>query len=343
MPPAPQAGHGDALAPAGTAPATGTHDSVELSRLVMGVAAAGGADARLLAREAGLPGWLLGVDGAMISSAQHGRLWELAGHALQDPCLGLTAAGRHRVGDLDLYDYLFTTAGTVQEALELTSAYFPLISTNCSLVPQQQPDGEITYLYRHALVGGHGEELWTQFSIAGFCARISAVVGRPVIPAHIAFTQSPPRSHHAFNEMFGTRRIDFGAPVTAFTLRAGDTGLRLPGADPVLARILRRYAATLPRPQPVDWLDRFRQVLAETIGDGTISLAGLARRLAVSTRTLQRRLAEHGTTWRAELETARRHSARVTAAEPPSMTRMARQLGYADPGSARRALRRWGS
>lgn len=322
--------------------AAAVHDSVEMSRLVLSVAAAGGADARVLAREAGVPGWLLGVDGVMLGSAQHGRLWELAGHALQDPCLGLTAVARHRVGDLDLYDYLFSTAGTVREALEASGGFFHLVSTNCSLVPQPQSNGEITYGYRHALAGGWGEELWTQFSIAGFCARISAAVGQPVTPAHVVFAQPPPCSHRPFIETFGTHRIDFGAPAASFTLRPQDLDLPMPGADPALAAILRRYASTLPRPQPMDWLGRFRQVLAETIGEGSISVNALARRLAVSTRTLQRRLAEYGTTWRAELETARQHRAQqAVAAGPPNPARLARQLGYADPRSVRRALRRW--
>src|SRR6266568_2230706 len=101
-------GGGPALSFTGEAPAV--HDSVEMSRLVLGMAAAGGADARVLARDAGLATWLLGVDEAMIASRCHARLWELAEHALQDPYLGLAAVHRHQVGDLDLYDYLFTTA-----------------------------------------------------------------------------------------------------------------------------------------------------------------------------------------------------------------------------------------
>ncbi|MGH3251735.1 MAG: AraC family transcriptional regulator ligand-binding domain-containing protein [Trebonia sp.] len=333
---------GEGSAPGLADLAAAVHDSVELSRLVLGVAAAGGADARALARDSGLPGWLLGEDRAMIGSAQHARLWELAGHALRDPCLGLTAVARHRVGDLDLYDYLFTTASTVREGLEISGGFFHLVSTSCSLMPQPQPGGEVTYHYRHALAGGPGEELWAQFSIAGFCARVSAGAGRLVTPAHVTFTQPPPRSHRTFTETFGTRRIDFGAPVTTFTLRADDLDLPMPSADSALARILRRYALTLPRSQPANWLGHFRQVLAETIGDGTISVNALARRLTVSTRTLQRRLAEHGTTWRAELDTARQQRARqAIAAGQPSMTWLARQLGYADSRSARRALRRW--
>lgn len=317
-------------------------DTVVLSRLVLSLAAAGGADPRALARHAGLPGWLLGLDKAMVASHHHGRLWELAEHALRDPCAGLTAVRHHRVGDLDLYDYLFATAGTVREALQVSADFFYLVTSNCLLRPETPADGEITYSYRHVLPGGRGEEVWTQFSIAGFCARVQAAAGRPIIPARIAFAQPPPRAHHAFTETFGTRQIEFRAPVTTFTLRAADLDLPVASADPVLARILRRYAATLPRPQPTGWPSHFRQVLGEAIEDGAPSLDAVARRLAVSTRTLQRTLHEHGTTWRAELEAAREQRAmQALRSGRPSMTRLARELGYADPRSVRRAIRRW--
>ena len=317
-------------------------DSVEMSRLVLGVAAAAGADARALARDAGLPDWLLGADRAMIASGRHTRLWELAGHALQDPYAGLTAVARHQVGDLDLFDYLFTTAATVREGLEVTADFFYLVTTNCSLRVESRTDQDVTFSYRHALPGGPGEELWTQFSVAGLCARIRAATGRPVIPARVAFTQPPPRSRSVFTEPFGTGAIDFGAPGTTFTLRSADLDIPMTGADPVLAAILRRYAQTMPRPEPADWLRRFRQVLAAAFDDREPSLESVARRLAVSARTLQRRLAAHGTTWRAELMTARQHRARQILQDgPPGTARLARQLGYSAPRSLRRALLRW--
>jgi AraC-like DNA-binding protein len=117
----------------------------------------------------------------------------------------------------------------------------------------------------------------------------------------------------------------------------------MPGKDPGLARILRCYAATLPAPRPATWLEHLQQLLDEAIDHGSPSLEAVARRLAVSSRTLQRRLAEHGTTWSAELDSARQRRARLDHQDgAASMTRLARQLGYAGPRSARRALRRWG-
>lgn len=325
-----------------TTPVPTAHDNVGMALLLLGVAGASGADARALARDAGLPGWLLGLRGGMAPSHQNARLWELTANALSHPCLGIAVVSRVQAGEMGLYDYLFSTAGTVREALQASGEFFHLVTTNCVLRPAISEREEGTYSYRHVVPGGRGEDLWTQFSIAAILARIQAVAGRRVIPTHVGFAQSPPRSHGEFAEALGTRRIDFGAPTTTFTLHPKDLDLRIPTADQVLAGILRRYALTLGPPQASDWLGHFRQVLDGILKDGTPSLDAAALRLTVSARTLQRRLAEHGTTWRDELETARHHRAgQALHNGSASINRLAREMGYADPRSVRRALRRW--
>jgi AraC-like DNA-binding protein len=314
-------------------------DSVEMPRLILAVAGAGGADPRELARGARLPDWVLALDGAMVASQQNTRLWELAEHALDDPLLGLTAADRHRVGDLDLYDYLFVTAATLRDGMRQSIEHFPLVSTNVQLRVMTETDRDVTYAYRHVLDDSRGEETWTQFSLAGFCARARAATGAPIVPAHVAFAQPPPRSYQAFVEAFGTRQIDFGAPATTLTFHTADLDRPMQRADPALARILRRHAATVSPPQPVTWYDRFQELLAEVIDLGSPSRDALARRLSISVSTLQRRLAEHGTTWRAELDAARQR--RVQHARRHAQDDLARHLGYADPRSVRRAMSRW--
>ena len=170
----------------------------------------------------------------------------------------------------------------------------------------------------------------------------AAATGEPVRPVRVAFAQSAPRSHRRLAEALGTRKGDFGAPVTTFTFRAGDLDLPMRGADPGLARILNRYAASLPAPPPVTWHGHFQRLLARSIEAGSPSLENVASQMAVSPRTLQRQLAEHGTTWRAELTAARqRRAVKARQSGTVSTAALARQLAYSDPRSLRRALRRW--
>jgi AcrR family transcriptional regulator len=93
---------------------------------------------------------------------------------------------------------------------------------------------------------------------------------------------------------------------------------------------------------PLSWYARFESLLAEAVDDGDPSLSTVARHLAVSPRTLQRQLAAHGTTWRAELDALRRRrAAQARRSGTTKAASLVHLLGYADPRSVRRSLRRW--
>jgi AraC-like DNA-binding protein len=314
-------------------------ESSKMVRYLLGASAAGGADAARLARDLRLPGWILQRDEMMISPHYALRVWELAEHTLEDPHLAITFAGRYQPGELDLYDYLFTTAPTLRDGFDLSGRYLSLLTTNARLQVEAETDREVTYSYRYLVADGRGSDLALQLSVAIFCTRARAGTGRPIVPVRMAFKQRAPRSHRAFTEAFGTSGVDFGASATTFTFRTRDLNLPMLGADPALARILARYAATLPPPPDLNWRQHFRLLLTEGLDDGGASLNAMARRMAVSTRTLQRHLAEHGTTWRSELDAARRLRAGQLKNDDPAS--LAHRLGYSHARSARRAVRRW--
>jgi AraC-like DNA-binding protein len=316
-------------------------ESSKMITYLLGAAAAGGADPLQLARTARVPDWVLGRNDAMISPQYALRLWELAEHTLEDPQLPLTFAARYQTGELDLYDYLFTTASTLRDGFDVSSRYLYLLTTNGRLAIESETDRDVTYSYRYLVAEGHGADLALQLSVAVFCARARAGTGQPIVPVRLAFKQRAPRTHRAFCEAFGTSRVDFDAPVTTFTFRTRDLELPMVGADPALARILARYAAAIPAPSEASWQQHFRLLLVDALDEGTLSLGGMARRMTISPRTLQRQLSVHGTTWRAELDAARRYRAGQLRHHEPA--KLARQLGYTHPRSASRAVQRWSS
>jgi AraC-like DNA-binding protein len=76
--------------------------------------------------------------------------------------------------------------------------------------------------------------------------------------------------------------------------------------------------------------------------DGRLSEEATARELGISRRTLVRRLAESGTSFRELLDTNLRERARqMLAADNLSRDEMAEALGFEDPTSFSRACRRW--
>lgn len=88
--------------------------------------------------------------------------------------------------------------------------------------------------------------------------------------------------------------------------------------------------------------DRVRASLMEILASGQYSMADVASRLAVSTRTLQRRLREEDTSFQKELDTLREELAHHYLAKSDfSSGQIAFLLGYQDPNSFFRAFRTW--
>lgn len=320
-------------------------DSAAIARFLLSVAAAGGIDQRQLARQAELPGWVLNSGHAMVKPGYALRLWELLEHALGDPYFAVRAAGMHQLGEMDIFDYLFMTSQTLGEGLLASVRQLPLLTTNGLLRVAAVSDGETTYSYRllHAQES-RGGELALHTAVAAWCMRACAATGQQIVPSQVSFAHRAPKSSRALTETFGTRQIDFGAPLTTFTFRNSDLGIPLTRADPVLSAILRRYARTLAPPRPATWLDHFRQALDKALRRGSPTLPEMASRLTVSPRTLQRQLAEHGTSWREELDGARQRRVEQSLHQVGiGLTRLAREMGYSSARSARRALTRWGN
>ena len=318
----------------------GPADSAVLVHGLLDAADACGVDAGRLVRDAGIPGWVLSAGlPVMLPLGYAHRVWELTEHALGAADVALAMASRFGLGGYSLLDYLFATAPTMRDGLAAVADFLHLWTTNGRLRIETGDDRTVTWSYYWRVPpGDQVEGLCSQFLVVSMMHRIQTATGRPVAPSQVTFAQDPPRSHRALGEALGPVRLQFGAPMTTVTFRACDLDLPLRTADPVLAGILTRYARSLPTVPLADWRELFRMQLAQALAAGTPTLAEVARRMAASTRTVQRRLAEYDTTWRAELKAARQQLAASSKADRAAL---ARRLGYADSRSVRRAMRQW--
>ncbi len=316
-------------------------DSTLLHRFVISQLTEAGLDRQHLLRECGLPEWAMSGPGAHVPSECFSRLWELGESLLDDPDIALHVASRYRLNATRLYDYLFTSAATVGAGLATCGPYVTAVTSNHRFDLVAENDEETT-LYLDMIDGdGRGRDLVQVWGLVAVLARTRLVVDTPLNPVRVSLRQCAPRKTEVFQNVFATDIIEFGAAVDGMTFLATDMEVPLRTADPVLAEVLTPLAATLPPPPPLAaaWPERVAAALAEALDQGDASLDGVARHLATSPRTLQRRLTEAGTTWRQELDRARLR--RATAAGPVGPARQAALLGYSDAASMRRAAQRW--
>ncbi|BDM83396.1 AraC family transcriptional regulator [Acaryochloris marina] len=88
--------------------------------------------------------------------------------------------------------------------------------------------------------------------------------------------------------------------------------------------------------------DRVRACLMEILASGQCTMADVAKRLAVSTRTLQRRLQDENTSFKQELSSLRAELANHYLVNTPySSAEISLLLGYSEPSSFFRAFHLW--
>jgi len=94
--------------------------------------------------------------------------------------------------------------------------------------------------------------------------------------------------------------------------------------------------------QDASFRDRVRACLLDMIASGHYSVTYTASKLAISTRTLQRRLSEEGTTFQKVLDELREELARhYLSATDYTSSEISFLLGYEEPNSFFRAFRAW--
>ncbi|MGW4531097.1 AraC family transcriptional regulator ligand-binding domain-containing protein [Nocardia sp. NPDC004340] len=303
-----------------------------------------GADKEQLARLLGQDPALLSDDALRISTLKVSRLWELL-YGLAGPEAGVLAAERAERGRLNVWDYLIGTAPTLAEGLRDAARYNNAICDRRVDLEVIEDGALLTVRYGIFPHAGAAQAVHREFVMAVIVRRAAESFGAAGLPVRVDFTHPAPADRGYLVRALGTANLHFGRAADAITFMGSDAGQT--ASDPVLQAILRSHAQQVINsiaPEP-GWLDAFRAALYATLpdsgGDG-VRLEKVARALRLSERTLQRRLAEHGTGWRTELETLRRDTALALLRDPAVPVRVvALRLGYRDHRVLARAFRRW--
>jgi AraC-like DNA-binding protein len=88
--------------------------------------------------------------------------------------------------------------------------------------------------------------------------------------------------------------------------------------------------------------EKVKWIVARSLEKGQLDIVDIARELGLGSRTLQRRIAEEGTTFRSLVDDTRREMARRYLGQPSlALGETAFLLGYEDPNSFFRAFSRW--
>jgi AraC-like DNA-binding protein len=338
-------------------PAAGTV-SPHLVSVLVEAALAAGAGERQVAQVLGRDPAALRDGEIRVPAGDVSRLWQLL-YRLAGPRAGVTAAETAGRGRLYVWDYLIANAPTLTTGLRDASWFCPTVSDRSARFEVVADGSLLTVHYVGMPVEEPTDAMTKEFWMTVTVRRAREAFGDAGIPVRVDFSHRAPADRSYLVRALGTENIRFGQGRDAITfLGADEVGVQT--NDPVLQQILRSHARLIldsnetgpsapPGPVVADWpddvageQDSVREAIVSALLEGELTLAGVARRLETSSRTLQRRLHDLGTSWREEVDSVRHEQAVSLIRDTMLPIRsIAVRLGYTDARALRRAFHRW--
>jgi AraC-like DNA-binding protein len=187
-----------------------------------------------------------------------------------------------------------------------------------------------------------GRRALLELSVTALIATAREVTGVMVTPRRIEIDSRG--EGQTGLEQYAGCTVEYSAESSRITLDAETLALPLSEADPALAEIVSAFVQErLNRMTATEtWSGCTRDALLAHVGRRPCELADVARELTVSTRTLQRRLAEEGSTFADILDDVRCELAmRYLATDTLGTGEVAYLLGFAELSAFHHAFRRW--
>lgn len=316
-----------------------TSVSASITLAVLHAASRLGVDRPQLMHDCGLNDSQLGDPDARVPFATQEQLWQhlsLIEHAEPGLALGSNLAP----GPFSVLGYLLQSSPTLGDALAAGLRYQRLVGEGGEVQLREQGD-ELQILYRPL----HPELPATRTRVLALMA-CWVQMFQPLLDnwrlLRAQFVHPQPPTLDDYNRMFACP-LQFAACDYGIVLPSSLAGQPLIQANPPLQNLLRQHAEVLLARLPSEGLTtRVVALLGEQLARGEPDRSELARRLHLSERTLQRRLAEEGHNYQQLLSDTRQHLAEqhLSTGDLPA-AEIALLLGYSEPSVFFRAFRQW--
>lgn len=304
--------------------------------------AAHGLSREALLRAAGLSEEMRGDPDARISQFSYVVLWRELISGLPDVVVPVELVRALDISSLGVTAQIVLRADDITQASQIVERFMHLTDTAMGM----------SWLSRGELVGfaiTHRPEVMAmRFPIElmlGIGFRLLSHAAYAAIPLReVTFAHPAGYPVAAYEDLFGVP-VRFEASESALWLSRDAMSIPFAGRDPIARRYLEAHAeqmlASLPAPEP-PVVSQIRDAILVELATSSGELSRVARRVAMSTRTVQRRLEEAGTTYQDLVDDVRAAMARSLLRDRArSIEDVAFELGYADLKGFYRAFRRW--
>jgi AraC-like DNA-binding protein len=268
--------------------------------------------------------------------ATYGALLERARAATGEPGLGFYLGLEKRITMYGYVGFAAISAGSLKEALELLSRFTPTLTTSLSLRLVVEGPAASLIVEEQANLGLARDVALISLFV-GMLQIGVALTGREMGESYVELAIAEPAYFARFKHLMPPTRFD--AEVSRIVFDSADLDLPLVHANETALRLARDKCERDLVALQAGLVERVRRAVSTP--DTFRSMDQAARTLAMSPRTLRRRLAEHGVTFSNLLEHERFDKATLYLRSGLSLDDIAERLGFSTTSTFVRSFRRW--
>ena len=279
----------------------------------------------------------------MIPAADYYELLERLADLDRDPtALPLRVGGAMRCDEYGAFGLAWKSAPDLRGSYARAERYARVLSSVSTYEVEPVAGGAFMHLHRD---GDRrlGLRLSNEATIASIVSISRQVSTREFRPLAVHFKHAAPGSTQAHEAYFDCPvRFESDRDALLVSTETLQTPNKL--GDASISRFFEAHLATVVSDLEVDRsLDQqVLPLISRSLSEGVPRISDVAAQLAMSARTLQRRLADGGSSYQSLVDEARRRlAARLLAETDYSLSDVSFMTGFADQSAFTRAFRRW--
>jgi len=301
-----------------------------------------GADPAPLLRKAGIRAQDIGLYDVFIPLRGAIEAVESAAEATGTADFGRRLAQRQGIEILGPVGVAARTAATVADAMGIfanfMAAYSPALSVQVAPL-RDRPDRSF-FEFRILLEGLPAHAQTIELSLGVTLKVLRLLLGVQYRPLSTHLTHSPVTPVDEYREYFGCR-THFGEPRAGFTIRTADLSRSI-SHDELAHHALVEYLTGVIGPRGPEMSHSVRTIARQLLPTGAVSREVVAAQFNMHPKTLQRRLADEGTTFYDLIDGMRRETAEHYLRDTDIvLSHLTRELGYTEQSVLTRSCRRW--
>jgi AraC-like DNA-binding protein len=302
-----------------------------------------GCDAQALFARVGLDFSLLSSPEARYPVHQTTLLWQQAVQATGDETLGLKAIRHITPATFHAVGLSVMASETLEQAFGRMRRFADLV-TDASEIDLLSTDSE--FVVELKLKEGAQPAHQSTDGFLCLLANAGKGLGEPgLMPLRVELSRPEPQPQHRdyFERSFDAPLL-FGCKAMRLVFALATVQTRLKGANPLIAEHLDQASlAAIERLKPANSASRLlRAWVVDQLDKGAPSIELAAAHMNMSTRNLQRKLADESTSLAAIVDDIRQSEAqRRLKHTQDSLTAIALDLGFSDASAFSRACKRW--